>query len=144
MLRSIFISIILLGGVVFTPPAFASSVVAKSTLTRGTEITLDDIDIDTKSESEFDALSSQFVGMSVIRTIAGGTTLKERDVAAPIKVRRNSRVKMMYKFGRLEISATGRALSEGREGDIITVMNLESRKRVEGRVTSFGTVEMIP
>lgn len=127
-----------------TYPSYASEVIATSTLTRGTQITADDIDIKTDNEDELHALMEKYVGMAVKRTIADGTVIRERDIAAPIQVRRNSRVKMIYKVGRLEITGTGRAMAQGREGDIIPVMNTDSRKTVEGRVIGFGTVEMMP
>lgn len=123
--------------------ALASSVVAKSTMKRGTQITADDIKIHSDNESEYQALAEQYVGMSVVRTISSGAVVRPRDVAEPLQVRRNSSVKMIYRLGRMEITATGRALGEGRMGDIISVMNVDSRKRVEGRVTGMGTVEMI-
>lgn len=123
--------------------AFASSVIAKSTMKRGTQITADDIKIHSDNESEYQALAAQYVGMSVVRTISSGAIVRPRDVAEPVQVRRNSSVKMIYRLGRMEITATGRALGEGRMGDIISVMNIDSRKRVEGRVTGMGTVEMI-
>jgi len=51
---------------------------------------------------------------------------------------------MVYRVGRLEITATGRALDQGSMGEVISIMNLDSRKRVDGRVTGLGTVEMMP
>jgi flagella basal body P-ring formation protein FlgA len=102
-----------------------------------------DLSVEIEDETQRQALLSQYVGMSVIRTISSGSEIKPKDVAAPVQVKRNSTVKMIYRMGRLEISATGRALGEGRMGDIITVMNTDSRKRVEGRVTGMGIVEMV-
>lgn len=125
-------------------PVFATSVTANSTLMRGTQISSSDIQIKTEDAGEYEALKQKYVGMAVTRTIANGAVIRDRDIAAPIQVRRNSRVKMIYKVGRLEITATGRAMAQGREGDIIPVMNMESRKSVEGRVTGMGIVEMMP
>ena len=133
------------GGLLLVPAttAFASSVIAKSTMKRGSQITADDIKIHSDNDREYEALASQYVGMSVVRTISSGAVMRPRDVAEPVQVRRNSQVKMIYRMGRMEITATGRALGEGRLGEIISVMNIDSRKRVEGRVTGMGTVEMI-
>jgi len=124
--------------------AFAANVVAKTDMKRGTEISLSDLDIQVEQKEEYHLLASQFVGKAVRRTIRSGAVIKGRDVMEPIQVNRNSRVKMVYRVGRLEITATGRALDQGSMGDIISVMNLDSRKRVDGRVTGFGTVEMMP
>lgn len=143
MKRSKIIIILACLSACFPVSAFANNVTANTTLTRGTMIVSSDLSVETEDETERQALLSQYVGMSVIRTISSGSEIKPKDVAAPVQVKRNSTVKMIYRMGRLEISATGRALGEGRMGDIITVMNTDSRKRVEGRVTGMGIVEMV-
>jgi flagella basal body P-ring formation protein FlgA len=51
---------------------------------------------------------------------------------------------MVYRYGALEISGTGRAMEQGAIGDIISVMNLDSRKQVNGVVVDSNTVEMQP
>jgi len=49
---------------------------------------------------------------------------------------------MIYRVGRLEMTASGRALDEGGSGDIISVMNLDSKRRVEGLILANGSVEV--
>jgi len=53
-----------------------------------------------------------------------------------------AKVNMVYRIGLLEMSAYGRALGNGAVGDIITVMNLDSRQKVSGVVRKDGSVEV--
>jgi len=83
-----------------------------------------------------------FVGMELKRAVYAGHKINMGFVGAPILVRRNSRVKMIYRLGRLEINAWGRALDEGGAGDVISIMNLESRKRIQGKILPSGIIEV--
>ena len=85
---------------------------------------------------------SDYVGKELKRSITKGYKLNPAYVGNPVVVRRNSRVNMIYRVGAMELSAWGRALDEGGAGDIISIMNLDSRKRVQGRVLESGRVEV--
>lgn len=123
-------------------PAFAATVTANSTLSRGTQISSRDISVEVEGAETAQDVMSYYVGKELIRTIYNGTEIRERDVQEAILVKRNSPVTMIYRVGRLEISTNGRALSEGAKGEIVRVMNMDSRNAVEGRVTGAGMVEM--
>jgi flagella basal body P-ring formation protein FlgA len=127
---------------VVVSPAFAATVTANSTLSRGTMISSGDISVDVDGAEASQDVLDQYVGKELIRTIYTGTEIRERDVQEPVLVKRNSPVTMIYRVGRLEISTNGRALSEGAMGEIVRVMNMDSRQAVEGRVTALGVVEM--
>lgn len=127
---------------VFVSPVFAATVTANSTLSRGTMISSQDISVEVDGAEASQDVMSQYVGKELTRTIYTGTEIRERDVQEPLMVKRNSPVTMIYRVGRLEISTNGRALSEGAMGDIVSVMNMDSRQTVEGRVTAMGVVEM--
>ena len=128
---------------IFVSPAFAASVTANSTLSRGTQISRADISVEVEGVETSQDVMAQYVGKELIRTIYNGTEIRERDIQEPLLVKRNSPVTMIYRVGRLEISTNGRALSEGAKGDIVRVMNTDSRNAVEGRVTASGVVEMV-
>lgn len=123
-------------------PTFAATVTANSTLSRGTMISSGDISVNVEGAEAPQDVLAQYVGKELTRTIYTGTEIRERDVQEPVLVKRNSPVTMIYRVGRLEISTNGRALSEGAMGEIVRVMNMDSRQAVEGRVTALGVVEM--
>lgn len=123
-------------------PVFAATVTANSTLSRGTMISSQDISVEAEGAEAPQDVIQQYVGKELTRTIYAGTEIRERDVQEPLLIKRNSPVTMIYRVGRLEISTNGRALSEGSMNDIVSVMNMDSRQTVEGRVTAMGVVEM--
>jgi flagella basal body P-ring formation protein FlgA len=140
MLRSSFILALLLW------PNFAvagepSSITAVETLRRGDVLTVSDLLI---PKGVSDSVLQDYVGMETIRTIYAGSAIRSRDVRTPLLVKRNARVSMIYRFGGLEIRAVGRALAPGGQGDLIEVLNLESRKRIEGRIIGANMIEMQP
>lgn len=123
-------------------PAYGASVTANANLQRGSVIQAGDITVKTRAgESREDVLET-YVGMELKRSVYEGYKLNPAYVGKPILVKRNSRVSMIYKAGPLQISAWGRALDEGGVGDVISIMNLDSRKRVQGRILESGSVEV--
>ena len=132
----------LLTGFIFLPASsFADTITAKTKLLRGNIISASDL---VTGDDTARAELSNYVGKEVVRTIYPGRAISARDISEPILVRRNSRVKMIYKLGRLQINTGGRAMGQGAAGDMISVMNLDSRKRVEGRILANGDVEVRP
>lgn len=140
----IFYSLLVCGlsGVFYSTLVHAGIVTAKSTLPRGTIIQADDLDVVASKDENTEDILSVYVGKELKRTVSSGYKLNPAYVGKPVTVRRNSRVNMVYKMGALEISAWGRALEEGGIGDIITVMNLESRQKVQGMISETGTIRV--
>ena len=122
--------------------AVAKTVTASTTLQRGTILQASDLIAIYKEGENRDDRLEDYIGKQLKRTVYKGHTLKTDFVSNPILVKRNSRVNMVYRFGRLEINAWGRALDEGGEGDVISIMNLASRKRIQGIILSSGTIEV--
>ena len=129
-------------GLMAAIPAMAGTVLAKSTLQRGSIIQAGDLKVEASAGQNPDEMLNAYVGKELKRTVAAGYRLNPAYVGKPVTVRRNARVSMMYKAGALEITAWGRALEEGGVGDVITIMNLGSRQKVQGRIMASGTVEV--
>lgn len=80
------------------------------------------------------------IGQSVRRAILPGRPVLSQDLAAPIRVNRNTRVEMRFHTGGLVITAEGRALDKGAVGATIRVLALSSKSVVEGRVGPDGSI----
>ncbi len=63
-------------------------------------------------------------------------------MGAPAILERNQLVIMVYNIGLLSISAEGRVLDRAGVGEMVRVMNLDSRLTVTGRVLFDGTIEV--
>ncbi len=74
-----------------------------------------------------------------------GTVITRRMVAEPerpLVIEYNQRVQVVLETPVLRVVTVGRALGRGRVGDIITVENISSRKKITGRVMADGTVRV--
>jgi len=123
-------------------PVSAATVTANVTLQRGVVIQAEDLTIKTSANENRDEILGAYLGKQLKRTVYAGFKLNPAFVGNPILVKRNSRVNMIYRFGHLEINAWGRALDEGGAGDVIRIMNLESRKRIQGIILPSGIIEV--
>jgi hypothetical protein len=63
-------------------------------------------------------------------------------ISSPVVVKVRQRVNLLVKGKNVIISAIGEAQQDGRVGDMIRVMNIDSKKVITGKVVSAGTVEL--
>jgi flagellar basal body P-ring formation protein FlgA len=83
---------------------------------------------------------NQLVGRTPRRQAPANTPLRQRDIQAPQVVARNALVLMTLESRRMTLTAQGRALQEGAVGDVIRVMNTQSNRTIEARVTGINAV----
>jgi flagella basal body P-ring formation protein FlgA len=79
-------------------------------------------------------------GMEARRVLHAGQTLSAGDLRRPIVVNKGQTVTMMFEAPGVELTAMGRAMSEGGIGDTVTVQNPASFRMVNAVVTAAGTV----
>ncbi|SET44339.1 flagellar basal body P-ring formation chaperone FlgA [Oceanicella actignis] len=82
------------------------------------------------------------VGKEARTSIYAGRPIMRGHVQDPAIVERNELVRLIFRKGALFIAADGRALERGGLGQRVTVMNLDSRATVVGRVSGPGEVEV--
>jgi flagella basal body P-ring formation protein FlgA len=81
-------------------------------------------------------------GYEVSMNVAKGQFFQKKFLKFPPLIETGSNVTIMYKKGLLEASATGIALDDGADGEMIRVRNETSRKIIKGRVVAQGLVEV--
>lgn len=84
------------------------------------------------------------VGMAAKRALRPGDAIIAADLEPPRLVGRGDLVTIVYERPGLSLSARGRALGDGTLGDIVTVLNEQSRRTVEGVVDGPGRVRVDP
>lgn len=126
--------------IAFAAPASAESVVATRMIRAKTLIGPEDVTL--VSAELPGALSdpASVLGQEARVSIYAGKPLRPEDVGPPTLVERNQLVTLVYVSGGLAIAAEGRALGRGSIGDELSVMNLQSRNTVKGRVGPDGAV----
>ena len=79
-------------------------------------------------------------GMQARRTLSAGQAFRSDDVRRPIVITKGQTVTMEFEEPGVELTAMGRAMSEGGVGDTVTVQNPASYRMISAIVTAPGTV----
>jgi flagella basal body P-ring formation protein FlgA len=82
------------------------------------------------------------VGMQMRRAVRAGQVLKTTDLAKPDLVQRDQTVTLIYQTAGIYLTTRGKALESGTEGDVVSVLNLQSKRTIAGRVTGRGQVSV--
>jgi flagella basal body P-ring formation protein FlgA len=144
-MRRIFICLGLM--VIATGSAFAGTVrivVPAHDIARGDTIGEGDLTFSTVDGS---ALMSgvptridEVKGMQTRRMLAAGQAFRADDVRRPIVITKGQTVTMQFVVPGVELTAMGRAMSEGGVGDTVTIQNPVSYRMISGTVVAPGTV----
>ncbi len=86
---------------------------------------------------------SDLIGMELRQSQNSGNFLRSRDVRFPRLVFRGSMVTMRIQTPIMLISTQGRALQDGKKGDVVRIKNMQSQRIIEGTVESNGVVKVI-
>ncbi len=84
------------------------------------------------------------VGMAAKRDLAPGQPIRARDVVRSVLVPKGAMVTLVYKTPLMTLTAVGRAIDAGSRGDVVAVMNLQSKKTVFATVTGSNTAVITP
>jgi flagella basal body P-ring formation protein FlgA len=76
------------------------------------------------------------------KQLRAGQVLKIADLAKPDLVQRDQSVTLIYESTGLYLTIRGKALEGGTEGDVVSVMNLQSKRTVSGVVTGRSQVSV--
>lgn len=82
------------------------------------------------------------IGQEVRRLLNAGHPVMAQSVMAPRLVERGEHIRLVFKDGGLNLSVTGKALSDAAKGDDVKVVNLSSNQSVMGIATADGIVEV--
>lgn len=80
------------------------------------------------------------VGMQLRRPMRAGTPIRVADIARPEFVQRDQSVTIIYQVPGLYLTTRGKAIESGAEGDIVSVLNVQTKRTLTGVVTGRGQV----
>jgi flagella basal body P-ring formation protein FlgA len=83
---------------------------------------------------------ARIVGLSVRRALRAGQPLRHADLMRPELVQRNENVTLVFEAPGIMLTSLAKALETGAEGDLISVLNVQSKRTVHGVVTGPGIV----
>jgi flagellar basal body P-ring formation protein FlgA len=82
----------------------------------------------------------QALGMQMRRPMRTGSPLHAADLVKPDLVQRDQAVSVIFQTAGLYLTTRGKALDNGTEGDVVSVLNIQSKRTVTGTVTGRGQV----
>ncbi|MEY4669100.1 MAG: hypothetical protein RL518_1799 [Pseudomonadota bacterium] len=118
--------------------------VASRPLMKGATVTANDVNLVKVNGTSVarDSIENlgDIVGRNVTKDIGQGEMFKASTVAVPAVVAAGSRVTILFRQNRLEVTASGIALENGGMGQDIRVRNESSKKVIVGKVSDSGLV----
>jgi flagella basal body P-ring formation protein FlgA len=128
------------GTVVETAPA----AVLTRALARGDIIKASDVAIERRPKPEVTAevigAVNDAIGLAVRQAARIGQPLRRTDLMKPEMVHRDDNIMLVYEVPGIMLTTRGKAIEAGAEGDIINVLNIQSKRTVQGIVTGPGRV----
>ncbi|MEE9255915.1 MAG: flagellar basal body P-ring formation chaperone FlgA [bacterium] len=82
-------------------------------------------------------------GGKPLRPLAPGEAVRKSDIKLPFMISQGHLVRIIARNRGLTIFALGKALDRGRRGQIVRVLNVDSRRVVHGRVVDRSVVEVL-
>ena len=111
---------------------------------RGEVLRANDVVIERKPKRELTgdniADAGVAVGMAVRQPIRGGQILRRADLMKPELVSRNEQITLIFQAPGLSLTVRGTATEAGSEGDVVSVINTQSKRQLQGVVTGPGQV----
>ena len=84
--------------------------------------------------------SEQVIGMAARNPMTAGRPLRLADLTKPPVVLRNETVTLTYQVPGITLTVRGKAAESGSEGDVISVLNEQSKRTLQGVVSGPGRV----
>ena len=129
-----------------TISVFKNVLVASRQLQKGTVLTESDIELKkidlAKLHYGFFEELKYGAGKKLKRRILAGAVLTPAMLKDPQLIRRGQQITIMAQSGLMIVRMQGKALANGAAGERIKVMNVKSRKKLEGVITSSGEVKV--
>jgi flagellar basal body P-ring formation protein FlgA len=83
------------------------------------------------------------IGLAARSGIRAGAPLRRTDLMKPQMVHRDENVTLVYEVPGILLTTRGKALEAGAEGDVINVLNVQSKRTVQGTVTGPNRVNIL-
>jgi flagella basal body P-ring formation protein FlgA len=120
-----------------------AAVIARA-LNHGEVLRINDIALERRPRAEVpvDGITNvqAAVGQAARNALRPGQYLRQSDLMKPELVQRNETVMIYYEIEGITLTLRGKALESGSEGDVVSVMNTQTKRSLQGIVTGPGRV----
>jgi flagella basal body P-ring formation protein FlgA len=83
------------------------------------------------------------IGLALRTAVRAGQPLRRTDLMKPQVVHRDDNVTLVYEVPGIMLTTRGKALEGGAEGDVINVLNVQSKRTIQGTVTGPNRVNIL-
>jgi flagella basal body P-ring formation protein FlgA len=122
---------------------FEAAVLVRA-LAAGEVVRAADVAISRRPKAEFTANvvtnADQMVGLAPRRAMRAGQVLRQSDLSKPQVIARNDTVTITLEMPGIVLSMSGKALEAGAKGDLIGVLNVQSKRAIHATVAGPGHV----
>jgi flagella basal body P-ring formation protein FlgA len=87
--------------------------------------------------------TSDLIGMTPRRRMKSGKIIKISDLKYPVMIKKGTLVNLLFETKGLSLSVTGKAITDGGYGEIISVMNIKSRKTLKGMIIGKNRLRVV-
>lgn len=116
------------------------------TIERGVILKESDVVLERRPRAEAgrDAITerNQAVGLAARNPLQPGRPVRSAELMKPDMVQRNETVTLVYEVPGIVLTVRGKAAEGGAEGDVISVLNEQSKRTVQGTIIGPGRVVM--
>jgi flagella basal body P-ring formation protein FlgA len=112
-------------------------------LARGEIVRASDVTVERRPKAEFREgapAAADAAGLALRHQVRAGQPLRASDLMRPEIVQRNEAVTIVYEAPGLVLTVRGKALDPGAEGDVISVLNSQSNRTIQGTVAGPARV----
>jgi flagella basal body P-ring formation protein FlgA len=113
-------------------------------LPRGDTVRARDVMIERRPKADVsaDALETpeSVVGLAARQALPAGRIVRHADFIKPDLVKRDEPVTLVFEAPGMTLTTRGKALETGAEGDLVNVLNLQSKRTIQGHVSGPGRI----
>jgi flagellar basal body P-ring formation protein FlgA len=119
---------------------------AARAIDRGATLKDSDVIIERRPRAEigrdFVTTRNQAIGFAARNGLQAGRPIRTVDLTKPDLIQRNDSVTLVYEAPGLVLTIRGKAIEGGAEGDVISVLNEQSKRTVQGTIVAPGRVNI--
>ena len=82
------------------------------------------------------------IGKTPLRQVQAGEPIRQRDLISPQLVQRGDEILIQFSSGAIQLTAKGKAMQPGAEGDLIRVVNLGSNQSLRAEIVGDKIVRV--
>lgn len=122
------------------------AVVPTRTIARGERVRAADLAIERRPKAEVGAdavaATADAIGRAARQALHQGVPLRRADLMKPETVKRDDNVTLIYEVPGISLTTRGKALESGGDGDLINVLNVQSKRTLQGVIVGPGRVDL--